>query len=577
MKKNNLIEQTKPLEELPQSDGRDCLVRRIKDYYNSDQFRVAAQQKEEMFRRICGRLPKDEHDTPMEFFDHLPLPLYRTTPGGDILMANFEMAKLLGYDSVEAIKGVKSLTFYVDAEDRKRWQEAVEERQVVQDYEVEWRRCDGKRIFVRNSTRAVYDDAGVLQYYEGAVKDVTELREKDCVFQKVFRKLPVGALLLNDRGEITSVNDHALRILDYPADAVTGRYLWDFLRERDQLKCRRLVGARLKGLKPPVERLYRTFVRRDGSLVATKVRAEVVGEGDRITGILCTLEDISVTRDLVQYLSVSGSGIPTLFENIPVPVFIKDMWHRFTYGNFRFRVELGVSQDCLMGKRDNDFYPAELASRYQEDDRRAFRGEVFDTIEQHKPPGLAEPGAVQVLKFPVLNRDGKTIGVCGIYWDVVMRDAVVATLRNAKADISDSFNRISSAAANAIYRCRPDGRFIQVNPACARMFGYATPRDLVSSVDDAMTELYAEPERRGDFLAKLSSPPWEVHNARFRAFRRIPAGGRRVVNISENVRAVRGVNNRLEYYEGFVREVPVDPHEEFDGIEGDSSGIPNAS
>lgn len=42
----------------------------------------------------------------------------------------------------------------------------------------------------------------------------------------------------------------------------------------------------------------------------------------------------------------------------------------------------------------------------------------------------------------------------------------------------------------------PAGRYIEANPALARMYGYASPRELARSVRDIAGQLYAEPGRR---------------------------------------------------------------------------------
>ncbi len=57
-------------------------------------------------------------------------------------------------------------------------------------------------------------------------------------------------------------------------------------------------------------------------------------------------------------------------------------------------------------------------------------------------------------------------------------------------------------ATIGVYRVFEDGRFIFVNPGMARMFGYETPRQMLSEVPN-VTALYAKPEERAVNLAKV--------------------------------------------------------------------------
>src|SRR6185369_2264008 len=59
----------------------------------------------------------------------------------------------------------------------------------------------------------------------------------------------------------------------------------------------------------------------------------------------------------------------SLLEGLPVMVLRKDLQGRFTFANQRFCAELGKSLAEILGKTDFDFFPPELAAKYQKDDR----------------------------------------------------------------------------------------------------------------------------------------------------------------------------------------------------------------
>ncbi|MEN9574876.1 MAG: Sensor protein ZraS [Verrucomicrobiota bacterium] len=126
----------------------------------------------------------------------------------------------------------------------------------------------------------------------------------------------------------------------------------------------------------------------------------------------------------------------SLVENLPQYIFRKDLQGKFTFANRRFCVELGKTLDEIVGRTDFDFFPGELATKYQADDHRVVAtGKLFETVEEHTPPG-GEKEHVQVVKSPVFDAHGKVIGIQGIFWDVTARVRGEEKLKRAHADLA---------------------------------------------------------------------------------------------------------------------------------------------
>lgn len=58
-------------------------------------------------------------------------------------------------------------------------------------------------------------------------------------------------------------------------------------------------------------------------------------------------------------------------------------------------------------------------------------------------------------------------------------------------------------ATEGIFRSRADGKLINVNPAFATLFGFASPEEMLSKVTHIGEELYVDPERRQELLRML--------------------------------------------------------------------------
>ncbi len=107
-------------------------------------------------------------------FERVPVGLYRSASGGQILDANPALVEMLGYPDRDSLLEVNAADIYVKAEDRRRWQIIMEGEGVVRGFEVQLRRRDGTIIWGRDSARAIRDGKGRVLHYEGAVKDITE-------------------------------------------------------------------------------------------------------------------------------------------------------------------------------------------------------------------------------------------------------------------------------------------------------------------------------------------------------------------------------------------------------------------
>jgi PAS domain S-box-containing protein len=137
------------------------------------------------------------------FFRRMPVAFYRTSPKGRLIAANPALASILGYDSVEQLMaGLESVeTVYMQPRDRAIWLERMAREGVVLDFDVELSRPDGKTMWVRDSGRAVRDENGEIEYYEGSLIDVTDRieaqKEKDAFIATVSHELrnPLAVML----------------------------------------------------------------------------------------------------------------------------------------------------------------------------------------------------------------------------------------------------------------------------------------------------------------------------------------------------------------------------------------------
>lgn len=114
----------------------------------------------------------------------------------------------------------------------------------------------------------------------------------------------------------------------------------------------------------------------------------------------------------------------------------------------------------------------------------------------------------------------------------------------------EQYHSLFENAVEGIYQATPDGQYIRVNPALARMFGYASAVELMEQVTDIQRQLYVDPGRRDEFVRLL-----EAHDSVSGFESQVYRKDGRVIWISVSARAVRDAEGRLLHYEGTVEDV----------------------
>ena len=109
----------------------------------------------------------------------------------------------------------------------------------------------------------------------------------------------------------------------------------------------------------------------------------------------------------------------------------------------------------------------------------------------------------------------------------------------------ERYRTIFEKATEGIFQTSIQGRLLQANPALAKMFGFASPEEMIESITDLGTQLYVHSEDR-ERLRKLIAERDLVEN--FEAEGRTKDG--RSIWISINIHAVRDPNGAILYLDG---------------------------
>ena len=109
---------------------------------------------------------------------------------------------------------------------------------------------------------------------------------------------------------------------------------------------------------------------------------------------------------------------------------------------------------------------------------------------------------------------------------------------------------LSGNVVEGVFQTTPDGRYLAANTMLARIYGYETQEELMEELRDISGQLYAEPNRRNEFVRMMKE-----NDVITNFVSRIRRRDDEIIWISENVHAVRDADSNLLYYEGTVTDV----------------------
>jgi signal transduction histidine kinase len=176
--------------------------------------------------------------------------------------------------------------------------------------------------------------------------------------------------------------------------------------------------------------------------LARTIKAPVFDAAGAVRGVL-TLSTINSAQ------AEHGAQLASLVQSAPFPVYFKDRLARFTIANGELLRNYGLEHlDQAVGKRSADLFPG-AGEDYTAEDLR-----VLETREIFTREITLGENEHLVVKFPVIDRRGRLLGLGGIEPNITQKARYEEALRRAKEEAEQASRAKSRFLATISHELR---------------------------------------------------------------------------------------------------------------------------
>jgi PAS domain S-box-containing protein len=255
--------------------------------------------------------------------------------------------------------------------------------------------------------------------------------------------------------------------------------------------------------------------------------------------------DVQEQRRTERALKLREATFRDLFDDAPVAYHELNTDGRITRVNKTELALLGYRSNEMVGRHVWDFV-VEAASQ-QIITRKLAGGanveEVYQRTFRRKDGSL----------FPVLVRDRLIRDSLGVITGLRSTMQDISELKQTEEELraaEEKYRKIFENANEGIFQTTPEGRYVNANPALARIHGYGSAEELMQDVNHIGRQIYVDPRRREEFCALMEKTDG-LEKFESQMYRKDGT----VIWVSEHARTVRDETGRILYYEGTLTDI----------------------
>jgi PAS domain S-box-containing protein len=350
--------------------------------------------------------------------------------------------------------------------------DAIDKHTVFQrEYRINAKNGDVKWVWEKG--QGIYNLSGELIAFEGFIIDISErkkaeesMRSSEHLFQTLAENTTVGIFRTDEYGLTTYVNPSLCELAGFKGDG-TLKAGWIRCVHPDDYEEIEAGWERSFTDKNIWKAEYR-FMHGDGKIVFVKGQAmPEFNEHRELVGYIGTISDNTESINASETLLNANKLLRTIIDNIPDPVFMKDMEGRKLFANFADVENCGCnSEEELLGKNDFDVYPQEIATKYWDDDQQVLLRGIPVLRKEEKLVTFRNITKWMITsKIPFRDLNGKIVGLIGVAHDI--------TLLKRNEDEMLRLTKVITQSPVSIVITNMTGDIEYVNPKFSEVTGYS--------------------------------------------------------------------------------------------------------
>jgi PAS domain S-box-containing protein len=450
---------------------------------------------------------KESEERYRNIYENATIGIYRTTPDGEILMANPSLVKMLGFSTFEELQQQKiNEVNFGQSYSRNDFLNRIESEGVVKGFESAWKLHNGQTIYVVESARVVYGRNREVLYYEGVVEDITErktaeesIRESQQMAQATLDSISANICVIDDSGCILSVNKSWIEFASNNAenwnnfgvgsnyfaacknatepdkDAAT-QFLWgihlvlrgDTESFEMEYEChspteKRWFVARVTQFNSGASKHKRVVVAHENITQQKKAEISARASEERYSTFMNSSTDIAYIKDeSLHYVMINAAGVKTLKKK----------------------------EEEIIGRTDFEILKYEHAHNSSLSDKEAIeKGRLVVNVE------TIDDKTFETRKFPVKLPIGN-IGVGCFIRDITDRHMAQKAILESEL----KYRNLVENALIGVYSTNIKGDFLFANMALCQILEFDSPFDLMKT---NVKSFYKNNSDRDNFIEQL--------------------------------------------------------------------------
>lgn len=240
-----------------------------------------------------------------------------------------------------------------------------------------------------------------------------------------------------------------------------------------------------------------------------------------------------------------------ILNSLPLPIVYKNSDKRYIGGNILFETEIiGVSDAMYAGKTIDEIRASLDETQYKILNKI---DEVVESLEFGSFQDvdifnyIGNSCTYRIYKSTIQSTEANE----RMYSLAILIDITDQKNREKELHIEEyAYRRIYEDAAHGIFQSTLDGRFLRVNPAFVKIFGYDSEQDLLDTITDIATQLYFNPESRKIVLNQVMNAEGAIN---VETVVKRKDGSPFICNM--HWWAIRDEHNNVQFLEGFIEDI----------------------